>query len=108
MSLTLRSLTFISENEIALVFDPDPPGEPVTVQFTIHQTRVVDVVSGSPEFSRRYRAVPGPALPDWPEQLVGAAWRARQEPLPDGAELDELIEDVRRQLTDAWEQSHDR
>jgi hypothetical protein len=57
---------------------------------------------GEEAFDGRYRLVPGPALPLWPERLAVAALKAVREPLPDAEALSRLQEQVREELERRW------
>jgi hypothetical protein len=80
-TLTLRSLTFLTDDALAMSFDTED-GRQVTHQFTRERTGAITVVNGDDDFRHRYRQVPGPESPRWPEQFAHAAWAARDEPLP--------------------------
>jgi hypothetical protein len=98
--LTLRSLTILSDKEVALVFI-DSAGEELTYRFTSTDTEQIEVVNGEDSFSSQYRQVPGPATPMWPERLASQALQAYQDPLPAGETLERL-------LTECHEESHRR
>jgi hypothetical protein len=102
MQLTLRSLTVLSPDEVALTV-ADDAGVEVTFRFTGAQIdgRIVGA-SGELEFCARYRCVPGPALPMWPEQLAIAALRAVRDPLPDAGTAAVLNAQVREELARRW------
>jgi hypothetical protein len=102
--LTLRSLTVVSPTEVDTVF-ADDAGAEVSFRFTGDLTGDVLAVSGEPAFSDRYRRVPGPSLPLWPERLAAAALRAAREPLPAGETLDGLIEHAGEELRERWRQT---
>ena len=96
MQLTLRSLTVLSPDEVAITL-VDDVGDEVTYRFTLMQAGKIWVIQGEPAFER-YRLVPGPSSPMWPEQLAMAALRAVREPLPDVEELALLTTQAREEL----------
>jgi hypothetical protein len=100
-SLRLRSLTVVSDSEVDIVFESDD-GSTVTHRFTVEEAGPVLVTNGDRGFNERYRRVPGPITPVWPEQLAAAAWRARREPLPAGRALADLAGETDAKLTQAW------
>jgi hypothetical protein len=100
-SLTFRSLTVVSDNEVDLIFDVDD-GDAVRFRFTVDDSAGLPVTNGPPEFQRAYRMVPGPGFPMWFEQAALAAWRAHREPLPAGRRLEQLNADVQEELERRW------
>jgi hypothetical protein len=104
VELVLKSLTVLSDTTAAVTFEGDDGGE-VTFQFELHETgpQGLTVTNGDADFQQKYRRVPGPSFPLWPERLVAQALFARREPFPYGAELEHLTEQVRRDLTERWE-----
>jgi len=88
-SLRLRSVTIVAERVVDIKFDADD-GSTVTHRFIVDDTGPITVTNGDGEFVRRYRGVPGPVTPTWPERLAAAAWRAACEPLPAGQALEDL------------------
>ena len=106
-TLTFRSLTVVSDNEVDLTFDADD-GDTVTFRFAVSETaNRLAVTNGPPAFAQEYRQVPGPAIPTWPEQLALAALHARREPLPAGRQLDRLKAEVAEQIERRWNALHD-
>jgi|SRR5215469_7158410 len=102
MQLTLRSLTVLSPDEVAIML-VDDAGDEVTYRFTVEQVDRIWVDSGEPDsINARYRCVPGPALPMWPERLTIAALRAVREPLPDAETAAVLNAQVREGLNRKW------
>ena len=97
MQLTLRSLTVLSPEEVAITL-ADDAGTEATFRFTVEQVQGIWVASGEPAFDARYRCVPGPALPMWPEQLAIAALQAVRQPLPDAEAAAPLNAQVREEL----------
>jgi hypothetical protein len=101
MQLTLRSLTVLSPDEVAITL-ADDAGDEVTFRFSITDAHGTWVVNGEAAFSDRYRLVPGPSLRIWPERLAHAALMAVREPLPDAEELALLTAQVREELDRRW------
>ena len=101
VELTMRSLVVLSPDEVAITL-ADEAGAEVTFRFTGTQAGGIRVINGDQAFRDRYRPVPGPALPMWPERLAGAALSAVREPLPAGEALDELTRQARRELGERW------
>jgi hypothetical protein len=101
MQLTLRSLTVLSPDEVAITL-ADDAGAEVTFRFTGDQAHGIWVASGEPAFNARYRCTPGPALPLWPERLAIAALRAVREPLPDAGTAALLNARFREELDRKW------
>ncbi|TDD38146.1 hypothetical protein E1287_06240 [Actinomadura sp. KC06] len=99
--LTLRSLTILSDNEVAMVFI-DSAGEEMTYRFTSTDTDQIKVINGEDSFSSQYRQVPGPATPMWPERLASQALQAYQDPLPAGETLERLRTECHEELHRRW------
>lgn len=93
----LADLTVLSPDKVAITLANETSAQ-VTFRFTAEQAHGVWVASSEPAFSARYRCVPGPALPLWPERLTLAALRAVREPLPDAETADQLNAQVREEL----------
>jgi hypothetical protein len=74
----------------------------VTFRFSLTDAHGIWVVNGEPAFTERYRLVPGPSLPIWPERLAVAALRAVREPLPDAETAALLTAQVREELDRRW------
>lgn len=102
MQLTLRSLTVLSPDEVAITL-ADDAGVEITCRFTFEQAGGISVVQSESAFSERYRLVPGPSLPMWPERLAMEAFRAVREPFPDAEALDLLNTQVREELHRRWQ-----
>jgi len=101
MQFTLRSLTVLSPHEVAITL-VDDAGDEVTFRFSAAEARGILVVSGEAAFSDRYRQVPGPALPMWPEKLAYAALKAVREPFPDDEAVALLTAQVREEVASRW------
>lgn len=99
MSFSLTGLRVVAADAVDMSF-VDGDGTEVTYRFTASYGAGLMVVSGEREFNARYRQVPGPALPMWPEKLAATAIAAQLEPLPTGADLDALTAEVRRELSE--------
>jgi hypothetical protein len=99
--LTFRSLTVLSPVMVAITL-VDDAGEEVTFRFTGDDSGGIWCANGEEAFDDRYRLVPGPALPLWPERLALAALKAVREPLPDAEALSRLQEQVREDLERRW------
>lgn len=97
MQLTLRSLTVLSPDEVAITL-ADDTGTEATFRFTVKEADGIRIASGEPEFNARYRCTPGPALPLWPERLAIAASLAVREPLPDAETAAALNAQIREDL----------
>lgn len=95
--LRLHGLSFDSDDEVRLTFVADD-GSAEAFVFTINTQHGIDVVSASREFRSLYRQVPGPYLSMWPEKLAIEAWKARNDPLPSGAALAELVTEARQEV----------
>jgi len=103
--LTFRALSFVSESEVDLVLDADD-GTPVTWRFVRAEHGGIGVINGPEEFASKYRQVPGPSFPDWPEALVRAAFAARREPLPAGVSAQKMTDEARARITKDWDEQH--
>lgn len=102
--LRLESLSFDSDSEVRITLIASD-GTVEAFVFTINSDHGITSVSGSREFSKLYRQVPGPDTPQWPERLAIAAWNARQDPLPSGASLVDLVTEAREDVTRRWQES---
>jgi hypothetical protein len=105
MGLTLRSLTVASPNEVDIAFTDDLDSAVIVHRFHGETTTVGLVINGDAEWNQRYRRVPGPVTPMWPEQLAGAVLHATAEPMPAGVELDQLTRQAQAELTERWRRS---
>ena len=97
VELVLKSLTVLSDTAVAVTLEGDDGGE-VTFRFESQETGLdgLSVTSGESTFTDLYRRTGSPMTPRWPEQLVAAVLAARREPLPYGAALERLTEQVLR------------
>ncbi|WP_412515785.1 hypothetical protein K8Z49_29440 [Actinomadura madurae] len=100
MYLTFKSLTILSDHEVAITFT-DSAGEEITYRFTATEGPI-RTISGEDAFGDQYRLTPGPATPMWPERLVAKALDAYQDPLPAGETLEQLRLECREELDRRW------
>ena len=105
-SMSLHSLTVISQDEIEIIFVGDD-GVLISHRFYFSSEGLQDQridelqgVNGDAEFQSKYRRVPGPITPLWPERLAHAARNALKSPLPAGRALEGLREEVLNKLTE--------
>jgi hypothetical protein len=101
MHLTLRSLTVLSPHEVDIAL-ADDAGNEATFRFSLTDAHGIWCINGESAFSERYRLVPGPSLPMWPEQLAYAALKAVREPFPDDEALARLNARVQEKLARKW------
>jgi hypothetical protein len=107
VALVLRSLTVLSDTTVAVTFEDDAGAE-VTFRFEAQEVGpdALTVINGESAFTDLYRRTGSPITPQWPEGLVHQVLAARQEPLPYGAELERLTEQVRQEKAEHWKRGH--
>jgi hypothetical protein len=107
MPLTFRSLTVLSPDEVAITL-VDDAGAGVTFWFTGDDPNGIWGAIGEEAFDGRFRLVPGPSLPLWPERLAVAALKAVREPLPDAETLALLTAQGLEDLERRWQAYSER
>ena len=97
--MSFKALRIVSESEVEITFEGDD-GTPAVHVFTLQTVgpgpgalEGLLGINGDDDFTKKYRGVPGPHLPMWPEQLVGHAHRAALQALPAGETLRRLIDE---------------